>query len=548
MTGVLSTINLLNGPAQAIYVNDNNSPAVVNINICNRNSSTVAIVRIAVSSAQTPLTSEWIEYDVAIPAKSSLERTGVWVDSLQYIVVRSNAPNVNAVIYGITKGDSITAPSLAIPSLGTITWTTAASLGNTLLSSGFTTSLLAIDSNDGTVSYSLAVGSSLPTGLTLSTAGVIQGTPSVAGSYSFTITASNGVNSANRTFSLTVNALALFSFTTHTFTTGGTVGRYGPGLATLQSAYSSQTWASNPSYFFQGRAQGYQVFQIPETGTYEITVAGARGQDSSSPGTGRGRGAILRARVSLTSSDKLEMVVGQVPGNSGSSNPGNSFAGGGGGTFIAYYGTSTPIMVAGGGGGSYASYPTQSVVDGQTRRQPRFTGYSYSPAVDGTNPVLGQGGPGYHGGGGGGFLSGGQPYPGNGGSAGMTTDPSGQQTTHGASFVGSTIDNVAGTWYATGGNATTLTSEGGFGGGGGGHSGNNTGGGGGGYSGGLGGQTSLGGAIQTGTGGGSFIISTATNVATSDGLYDGVSTFNGNPITNLGSFNDAAGYIIITKV
>lgn len=342
---------------------------------------------------------------------------------------------------------------------------------------------------------------------------------------------------------------SLFNFTTHTFTTGGNVGRYGPTLATLQSAYSGQAWSSNSLYFTQGRSQGYQVFTIPRTGVYQIECAGARGQNSSNTQGQYGQGAIIRARISFNINDKLEMVVGQVPGNGGSTNPGNSFAGAGGGTFVAYNGTSTPILVAGGGGGSYSTYNTQTVIDGQTRRRPRFSGYNYSPASDGFDPAIGGGGLGYHGGGGGGFNTSGQDYSGWSGSSSMGTDPGpGQPYTHGASFVGGSVSNASGPFYATGGSATNLASEGGFGGGGGGHSGNNTGGGGGGYSGGLGGQTSLGGSINSGVGGGSFIISTATNVGTSNGLYDDLSTFNSQSITNLGITNNSSGYIIITFI
>ena len=346
---------------------------------------------------------------------------------------------------------------------------------------------------------------------------------------------------------------ALFSFTTHTFTTASTTGRYGPTLATLQSAYSSQTWASNPSYFFQGRAQGYQVFQIPRNGVYEITVAGARGQHASSAGSGPS-GAILRARFSLTTSNLLEMLVGQVPGTTGQDPPITSYAGAGGGTFVALYGTNTPLIVAGGGAGLYSSTTSSAIMNGQTRRRPRWTGYSYGPLSDGSDPpYIGYGAPGYHGGGGGGLLGPGTAYPGRTISDGArATDPSGQQYTAGAGFVGSASnpanDPVPGTWYGIGGNATGLPTVGGFGGGGGGHSGNNTGGGGGGYTGGPGGQTSLGGSITSGIGGGSFVATSATTVATSDGNYDDSSTFAGLPITNLGSYNYGSGYIIVTFI
>ena len=340
----------------------------------------------------------------------------------------------------------------------------------------------------------------------------------------------------------------LFAFTTFTFNSASTVGRFGPTFATLQSAYTAQPWSSNSSYFFQGRAQGYQTWQVPVDGTYEIEVAGARGQNSASSPGNYGRGAIIRARVFLTIANKLEMVVGQVPGNSGSSNPGNGYAGAGGGSFVVLHGTNTPVIIAGGGGGSYSTYPNQAIVDGQTRRQPRWDGFNWSPASLGSDPVIGEGAPGFHGGGGGGLLTAGKDYPGQTGSSSMSTGAGGQNFTHGAAFIGGAVSNGGGNFFAIGGNATALTSEGGFGGGGGGHSGNNTGGGGGGYSGGLGGQTSLGGSIQTGMGGGSFIQSGATNVATSDGQYDGSSTFGGSGITNISSFNDASGYIKITKI
>jgi hypothetical protein len=344
-------------------------------------------------------------------------------------------------------------------------------------------------------------------------------------------------------------AAALFNFSIHTFTTGGNVGRFGPTITDLRNAYTSQTWAQNAQYFFEGRAQGYQVFRVPVDGIYEIEVAGARGQ-SSSTGLGNGLGAIVRGRFTLSQNALLEMVVGQLAGNAGSDNPSNSFAGGSGGSFVGIYNTSNPLIVAGGGGGTYSTLAMGSLSfsNGSTRRRGHvYTGYS--PADYNSNmPAAGQGGYGYHGGGGGGFLSAGQPYPGNSGSAVMTTAGGGQQTTHGASFIGGSVDNAAGTWYATGGNATIVSSSGGFGGGGGGHSGNNTAGGGGGYTGGMGGQTSLGGSYGSGLGGGSYIDPAATDVATSDGQYDGSGTFNSQAITNLGSFRNGDGYIKIALI
>lgn len=337
-----------------------------------------------------------------------------------------------------------------------------------------------------------------------------------------------------------------FPFSEFTFTSAGKTGRLGPNFDELKSSYSSQIWASNPSYFSQGRTTGYQVFTIPKSGIYEFEVAGARGQDGTSSEATHGRGAIIKARIAMIGGEKIEMVVGQVPGTGGSLSSSGA-AGGGGGSFVVYQGTTNPIIVAGGGGGRYGSATTQTIRNGQTRRTPYFT--AYSPASYGTNPPIGHGGSGYHAGGGGGLLSSGTGYPGYSytTASGSTADPTNPPFyTHGSGFNGG--GDLAG-YYSIGGNSSGYTTvEGGFGGGGGGHSGNNAAGGGGGYSGGHGGQTSYGGSYQDGVGGGSFIISSATNISTSDGYYDGSTTFNSSTISNLNSFNQNSGYIKVTFI
>jgi uncharacterized repeat protein (TIGR01451 family) len=68
----------------------------------------------------------------------------------------------------------------------------------------------------------MLVGTSLPPGLTLSAAGVISGTPTTAGTFSFTVEASNGVNpTALLESTITVNQAPAISGTPP----GGTVGQ-----------------------------------------------------------------------------------------------------------------------------------------------------------------------------------------------------------------------------------------------------------------------------------------------------------------------------------
>jgi len=83
--------------------------------------------------------------------------------------------------------------------------TSAGSLGSFLNNTSITTSALSVTDSDS-ITYSLASGSSLPTGLTLnSSTGVISGTLPVVSAnttYTFTINASDGLSLIPRTFSI----------------------------------------------------------------------------------------------------------------------------------------------------------------------------------------------------------------------------------------------------------------------------------------------------------------------------------------------------------
>jgi hypothetical protein len=74
------------------------------------------------------------------------------------------------------------------------------------------------------------------------------------------------------------------------------------------------------------------------------------------------------------------------------------------------------------------------------------------------------------------------------------------------------------------------------------------------YNGGAG-QGGAGTIGNAGGGGGSYIISSATNVGTPNGTFEGISTFNGVTIQNLGGtnfplygFNNSSGVVTVTKI
>ena len=306
-------------------------------------------------------------------------------------------------------------------------------------------------------------------------------------------------------------ASALYSFTSHTFTTCGVTGRFGPNQAQMRAAYST-TW--DETYLSQGTYQGYQDWTVPVSGTYEMTVSGAAGFNGGGAGAA-GSGATVKGRVFLNKGEVITIAVGQV----GTTNRGgsNNWVGSGGGTFVVRKASNAPLFIAGGGSSDAGA------TAGQNGQLTNAGGASLS-SPGGT---AGNGGPARFGsGGGGGFFQAG--FDGNAGRGG-----------------GSFANGLVGA-DATTGNYT----NGGYGGFGGGGSadGNLHGqsGGAGGYSGGAGGFSANG--SRRGGGGGSFIVSTATSVATSDGTYDGLATFNGAAITNLSAFNASEGSVAVSLV
>lgn len=354
-------------------------------------------------------------------------------------------------------------------------------------------------------------------------------------------------------FTVTPINRSLYDFTTFTFTSVNINGPNPPSLAQFRGAYTgSATWASNSSYFTtQSGFSGYQLWTVPQNGTYEIEVAGASsGRINHSGVSGSiASGSKMRAQFSLQQNQKLLIVVGQHSANV-TQVATYAALGGGGGTFVVPSGSNSgsinPLIVAGGGGGIGAWSSALPVVSG-SQLFGRTTTSGGRAAFGELGGVSGSGGRShvtsslnlYDGGGGGGFAVGvsGSGMNGNGS---YTTAASSNQGFGGKGFWTGSVG---------GGNSTTYpapgTSPGGFGGGGG--AGPITGGGGGGYSGGAGNGRNTNTAPDSGGGGGSYISSSATSVATADGNYETLSTFNGSAITTLG-YHSGSGYVKITRL
>jgi hypothetical protein len=228
-----------------------------------------------------------------------------------------------------------------------------------------------------------------------------------------------------------------------------------------------------------------QTYLVPETGEYEITVAGAQG-GSSSEGNPGGLGAIAGGDIFLRQSELLHIFVG----GAGFSLPGYA-GGGGGGTFLGN--PNRVFFIAGGGGGGGSG--DRSIADGRPGRTQRSGGD-------------GRGGNGGYGGSGGFDGYGGQDPTGLNGGGGT-----GYGAPGGDGLAGRRGQSGAGGDYAAGG-----VPGGGFGGGGGGL---NGGGGGGGFSGGGGGTGGNKAGGGGGGGSGSFIIGRATDTFAFAGANSG---------------------------
>ena len=256
--------------------------------------------------------------------------------------------------------------------------------------------------------------------------------------------------------------------------------------------------ASSQTYTYTG---SLITDTITTSGVYNLTVAGAKGGNSTSiSNSAGGLGALANGYYSFTSGTVLNIIVGGAGGN------GTLGGGGGGGGSFIYTSSGNPIMISGGGGGGGYNAVGHPTCSGQL--------YD-SSGNNGTNGNTGKGSEGGCGGasGNGGYAS--TQTGGGGGGAGFISG--------GSSSSGSNNGVSASSKTSYGNGAAAGGGNGGFGGGGGAGGGNSYfgGGGGGGYSGGGGGSR-----IGFGGGGGSYAVSGITNLSIIAGGADNSSYSN----------------------
>ena len=229
-------------------------------------------------------------------------------------------------------------------------WQTASgSLGTFNEQVSITLSALSATDSDSTVTYALASGSSLPSGVTLnSTTGVISGTlPDIASdtTYTFTINATDGLNVIPRTFSLSSKAQFLVQYLV---IAGGAAGAQdsagGGGAGGYRSSVNGEMsggGASAESPFLASVATQYSI------------IVGNGGTRPSGPGQNNGQNSQFASVVSLG---------GGSPGGSAGFGANGYNGGSGGGAHSGTPGSGTQGQghsgantSAGGGGGGAGS-------------------------------------------------------------------------------------------------------------------------------------------------------------------------------------------------
>jgi hypothetical protein len=288
---------------------------------------------------------------------------------------------------------------------------------------------------------------------------------------------------------------SLYPFTTHTFTSAGIEGRFGPRLAQIRTAYSSIPWAER--FINMTNDDGIQLWTVPVSGVYLIRTVGAGAGSNIVYCMGRD----IQANVTLNRGDIIKILVGQRGIR-------RRFAGGGnGGTFVVTN-NNQPIIIAGGGGGWSNAFISVGTNANQTTNGNNGLRFLINQIIAGIGGIDGNGANGdvngaYSSGGGGFYTDNNQNLSNN-------------QTLGGISFLNGGI-----------GGMSAEGSVGGFGGGG-------------------GGSTSFGDRIISGGGGGGY---SGGGGGGGDGGGGGGGSFSrGEPMIDNGATNRNSGSVVITFV
>lgn len=230
-------------------------------------------------------------------------------------------------------------------------WVTTGSVANQNIGTSLSVQLNSTDDSGVAPTYSLASGT-LPSGITLSSSGLLSGTiGGTAGTFNFTVRSTDENDRFTDSGTLSITTVISVTTVTSTFSVpSGITPVYNPLSESNLIAGESFSRGSATSISLT-RADGFRYFTF-SAGSYTVTISGACGS-----GNFHYRGRVLQGTLTLTSTTNLMAVVGH--------NGVGAYSGGGmtGLAIGTNFATATPIFVAGGGAGGYGS--AHSVGDGR---------------------------------------------------------------------------------------------------------------------------------------------------------------------------------------
>lgn len=100
----LAASNLPAAQDVSLYTVPSLKRAVLSVSLCNRTNGPIK-VRMGLAASAAPEDSDWIEYDVAVPANGVLERTGLALGAGQSVFVRADVAGLSAVAFGIEEAN-----------------------------------------------------------------------------------------------------------------------------------------------------------------------------------------------------------------------------------------------------------------------------------------------------------------------------------------------------------------------------------------------------------------------------------------------------------
>tara|TARA_B100000927_G_scaffold37753_1_gene27044 strand:+ start:201 stop:521 length:321 start_codon:yes stop_codon:yes gene_type:complete len=87
----------------SVYTVPASTLAVVNVMVINRSATNTADVRIALAATASPSNEEYIEYDVTVPAKGVIERTGMALQASKQVVVFVSTGDTSVTVTGLEQ-------------------------------------------------------------------------------------------------------------------------------------------------------------------------------------------------------------------------------------------------------------------------------------------------------------------------------------------------------------------------------------------------------------------------------------------------------------